>query len=65
MFTFELWWKGECVDTAETAKEARYLQREYAMAFHSAVTVKKVKRDAAEEQFYVDAHNLLNGEESK
>ncbi len=44
-FTFELWWKGECIDTADTAKEARYLQTEYALAYKGAVTVKKVKKE--------------------
>ena len=37
---------AECIDYADTAKEARYLQTEYAMAYGSAVTVKKVKKES-------------------
>ena len=33
-------WKGEEIDTAETRKEAIYLQREYQMAYGGVVTIK-------------------------
>lgn len=40
---YELIWKGEVIDTAETLKEANYLQSEYQIAYGGVVTIKKVK----------------------
>lgn len=40
---YELIWKGEVVDTADTLKDAQYLQREYEMAYGGQVIIKKVK----------------------
>jgi hypothetical protein len=34
-------WKGEEIDTADTRKEAIYLQREYQMAYGGIVTIKR------------------------
>lgn len=36
-------WKGEEIDTADTMKEAIYLQREYQIAYGGIVTIKKSK----------------------
>jgi hypothetical protein len=38
---YKLIWKGEEIDTADTMKEAIYLQREYQMAYGGVVTIKK------------------------
>lgn len=35
-------WKGEEIDTADTMKEAIYLQGEYQMAYGGIVTIKKI-----------------------
>ena len=41
---FELIYNTEVIDTAETKKEAQYLQGEYNMAFHTnSVKIKKVR----------------------
>ena len=39
--TYEIIYKGETVDTAETLKEAKYLQQEYRMAFNSPIQIKE------------------------
>jgi len=38
---FEIRWNGECVDSAETLKDARYLRQEYNLAFKGGVSIKK------------------------
>jgi len=40
---YELIWKGEVIDSADTKKEAEYLRGEYQMAYGGVVTIKKVK----------------------
>lgn len=42
---YEIWWNGECVDTAYTLEDAQYLRNEYAMAFRGRVTIKTVRDD--------------------
>ena len=37
---YKLIWNGEEIDTADTMKEAIYLQREYQMAYDGVVTIK-------------------------
>lgn len=39
---YELIWKGEVIDTADTLKEAQYLQGEYRLAYGGQVIIKKV-----------------------
>tara|TARA_R110002153_G_scaffold117050_1_gene261064 strand:- start:261 stop:389 length:129 start_codon:yes stop_codon:yes gene_type:complete len=41
---YEIIYKGEVVDSAETLKEAKYLKREYDMAFNASVSIDKVKK---------------------
>jgi hypothetical protein len=40
---YVLIWNGEEIDSAETKKEAIYLQREYEMAYGGEVTIKTAK----------------------
>ena len=37
---YKLYWKGEEIDSAETLKDAMYLQREYELAYCGIVTIK-------------------------
>lgn len=34
-------WKGEVIDEADSLKEARYLQKEYEMAYGGQVSIRK------------------------
>lgn len=36
---YELIYNGEIIDTAETMKEAKFLQTEYAMAFNGTILI--------------------------
>tara|TARA_R110000765_G_scaffold322022_2_gene413892 strand:+ start:387 stop:530 length:144 start_codon:yes stop_codon:yes gene_type:complete len=45
MFEYNIIWKGEIVDTADTKKEALFLKKEYSLAFHSSnITIKRVRK---------------------
>lgn len=37
---YKLYWKGECIDTADTREEAEYLQGEYNLAYGGGVSIK-------------------------
>tara|TARA_R110000824_G_scaffold91625_1_gene222822 strand:+ start:373 stop:501 length:129 start_codon:yes stop_codon:yes gene_type:complete len=41
MENYKLIWKGEEIDTAETRKEAVYLQNEYNIAYGGGVSIKR------------------------
>ena len=43
MENYKLIWKGEEIDTAETKKEAIYLQNEYNLAYGGGVIIKYEK----------------------
>lgn len=38
---WKLIWNGECIDSFDTKAEARAMQKEYTLAFHSYVEVKR------------------------
>ena len=40
---FELYWKGECIDSFDTRKEAEAMRREYAMAYGGSVAIREKK----------------------
>jgi hypothetical protein len=40
---YKLIWKGEEIDTADSRREAIYLQKEYQMAFGGHVSIVKCK----------------------
>lgn len=46
VYVWAIVWRGEVVDTFETLKEARAMATEYAMAYGSPVSIKKVKNTA-------------------
>ena len=39
---YEIIWKGEVVDTAETIEDAKYLVCEYSIAYGGSVSYKKI-----------------------
>lgn len=43
--SYELWWNGEMIDTADSLSEAEYLQTEYQLAFgyEHRVTFRRVR----------------------
>jgi len=45
MFEYDIIWKGEIIDTADTKKEALFLKKEYSLAFKSgSIIIKRVRK---------------------
>ena len=45
MFEYDIIWKGEIVDTADTKLEALFLKKEYSLAFKSgSIIIKRVRK---------------------
>jgi len=45
MFEYDIIWKDEIIDTADTKKEALFLKKEYSLAFKSgSIIIKRVRK---------------------